>query len=425
MVARPRSTDQVAAIHRLANRTGRPIFIWGRSSTFIGHGVKDGCILMALDLMNAIEKVDFDSQVVTVQAGAIWHAVDVELNKRGWELVVPGSGGMFVCTVGGSVAYNSVPHGMAEYGVTGDGVAALEVVLPDGEVIYTGSAANRAAGGLALERYANGPDLAGLFIGSCGVFGTITKVSYKIRMKPEAERFAFYGFDSFDAEVDAAQALQRRGVPTHMVGVYGGQQPTGIPGAAFLHVVVRDGRAAADERLAQCHAICSGLGGVRLDESATQRYWVDHMYSWLRNTPPDVYYSDRPYTCPEASAFLPTQKVKEAYRWLRNYEAEHAAEFTRHGIRIKCYDVYYSRNAAFLWIDTLFPELDSAAWQYGLKMRADYSEYLWGSYGSPGGILAPLAQHIMPKLGGGYGLMQALKRCLDPNGILNPGILGL
>ena len=104
---------------------------------------------------------------------------------------------------------------------------------------------------------------------------------------------------------------------------------------------------------------------------------------------------------------------------------EHADEFTRYGIRIKAYDVYYSRNAAFIWIDTLFPELDAAAWQYGVKMRADYSEYLWSHYGSPGGILAPLAEHIMPKLGGSYELMKALKQTMDPNGILNPGILGL
>ena len=425
VVVRPRTTAQVSEIVRAANRHATPIFVWGRSTTFIGHGIQTGCILLALDLMSQIVRMDFDNHAVTVETGAIWHAVDIELAKRGWELAVPGSGGMFVCTVGGSVAYNSVPHGLAGYGMTGDNVIALEVVLPNGDVIYTGSAGNRAAGGLAFERYANGPDIAGLFIGSCGVFGVITQVTYRIRRKPDAERFAFYAFDSSDVALDAAQALQRRQVPTHMVGLFGGPKPTGLTGEAFLHIVVRDTPAGADERVSAAHAICAGYNGVRQDEAATERYWVHHMYSWLRNTPPEVYYSDRPYTCPEAAAFMPTQNVKDALRYLKNYEVEHAAEFAQHGIRIKCYDVYFSRNAAFLWIDTLFPELDAAAWQYGLKMRADYSEHLFSQFASPGGILAPLAPHIMPKLGSGFDFLRALKAQLDPNGILNPGVLML
>ncbi len=254
VVVRPRSTQQVSDVVRVANELQVPIFIWGRSLTFIGHGIRQGCILMGLDLMNRIEEMDFANMAVTVQTGAVWHAVDVELGKHGWELAVPGSGGMFVCTVGGSVAYNSVPHGIAEYGMTGDSVVALEVVLPNGEVIYTGSAANRAAGGLGIERYANGPDLAGLFIGSCGVYGIITRVTYRIRPKPEAERFAFYGFDSLDATVDAAQALQRRGAATHLVGLFGGPRPAGVAGEAFLHIVIRGGPAAAGERLAGAQA---------------------------------------------------------------------------------------------------------------------------------------------------------------------------
>lgn len=425
VVVRPRTTEHVSAIVKLANASRTPIFIWGRSSTFIGHGIREGCILMALDLMNAMENIDLENQVVTTQTGAIWHAVDAELGKRGWELHVPGSGGMFVCTMGGSVAYNSVPHGLCEYGMTGDGVVALEVVLPDGEAMWTGSAGNQAAGKRAFERYTNGPDSTGLFIGSCGVFGVITKVAYRIRRKPESERFAFYSFDSLDAAVDAAQALQRGAIPTHMVGLFGGPKPTGIAGEAFLHVVIRDSQAAAAERLAAAHALCGGFNGVRQDESVTERYWVHHMYSWLRNTPPDAYYGDRPYTCPEAAAFMPTQSVKDAIRYLKGYEQEHAQEFSKYGIRIKCYDVYFSHNAGFLWIDTLYPELDPEAWKYGLKMRADYSEYLFSHYASPGGILAPLAQHIMPKLGAGYGFLRAIKKQMDPNGILNPGVLML
>ena len=352
--------------------------------------------------------------------------MDVELGKHGWELQAPGSGGMFVCTVGGSVAYNSVPHGLAGYGMTGDGVVALEVVLPNGEVMWTGSAANRGGEGVAFERYANGPDMSGLFIGSCGVFGVITRVSYKIRRKPEYRAICLLLLRQPRRRGGCRSgAAAPRAFPRTWWGSLAAPSRRASPARPFLHLVIRDGAAAAAERLAAAHAICGGLNGVRQDESVTERYWVHHMYSWLRNTAPEAYYSDRPYTCPEAAAFLPTANVKDAIQYLKGYEVEHAEEFARHGIRIKCYDVYFSRNAAFLWIDTLYPELDAEAWKYGLKMRADYSEYLFSHYASPGGILAPLAEHIMPKLGAGFGLMRTLKKAMDPNGILNPGVLML
>jgi FAD/FMN-containing dehydrogenase len=423
VVARPLSTEEVVAIVKLANELKTPIFVWGRSTTFIGAGVPEGCILLALDLMDEIEAIDFESQVVTVGPGAIWHAVDTELNKQGWELAVAGPGGMFSCTIGGSVAYNSVPHGITEYGMTGDHVVSLEVVLPNGEVINTGSAANVAAGGLAFERYANGPDVTGLFIGACGTLGIITKVSFRIRRVPAAERFLFYGFDDYNKAVDAAQAIQTQRAATFLIGLFGGPNPVGIDGDAFLHIIIRDNPLAADERRGIAAAICESFGGKPLDWHATESYWVGHMYSWLRNYPPETYYSHRPYGAPEMAGFVPTQKVKDTIRYLREYEVSHREEFAELDIRIKCYDVYFSPNGAFVWIDTLYPEEDPESWQYGVNLRATYAEDLCSQFMSPGGILQALAPVIMPKLGPGFEFLKFLKAQLDPNYILNPGVL--
>ena len=164
-VCRPESTEEVVALVKLANLLKKPLFLWGRATTFVDNGVVNGSIVLALDLMNDFE-MDLQNQVVHAETGAIWHAIDGELKKSGWELAAPGGGGMFSATVGGTIAYNAVPHGITEYGVTGDHVVSLEVVLPDGSVVHTGSAANDANGNIAIERGANGPDLAGLFIGS-------------------------------------------------------------------------------------------------------------------------------------------------------------------------------------------------------------------------------------------------------------------
>ena len=425
-IVRPTTPEEIAGILKIANDTCTPVFIWGRSTTFIGMGIQDDCILIALDLMDSIIEMDFANKVVAVEPGVVWHSLDVELNKFGWELGVPGPGGMFSCSVGGSVAYNSVPHALAEYGMTGEHVIGLEVVLPDGSIIHTGSGANEPAGHVHFERYANGPDLTGLFIGSYGVFGIITKIYYRIRRIPDAEMFAFYGFDRFEQAVDAAQAIQRQNAATHMVGLFGGPKPANYENHdAFLHIVIRDFQGAAQERLRVIEAVCEAFGGYKLDSDATRRYWQDHMYSWLRNTPPAHYYGNRPFMCPEVAGFMPTEKVKEAISYLRNDAIEHADEFKKHDIRVKCYDVYFSNNAAFLWLDTLYPEMDDEAWEYGLALRSRYTDELCRRFMSPGGILQAIAPEVMTKMGTSFDFMKYLKRALDPNFILNPGVMYL
>ena len=423
IVVRPQSTAEVVDILKLANEIVKPVFLWGRATTFVDHGVKEGCILMALDLMNRIVKIDLENQVVTTEAGAIWHAVDSELNKLGWEIAVPGGGGMFSCTIGGTVAYNAVPHGITEYGVTGRHVVALEAVLPNGTVVRTGSAANSDAP-LPIERGANGPDLAGLFIGSCGTLGVITEVTLGIHRIPETERFLFYAFDTADQCVDAVAAIQRQNAATFAIGLFGGPSPSGVGGKAFLHVIIRDTQTRAAERAHTCQAVCESFFGRPQDPEGTKRYWLGHMYSWLRNTPPNAYYGSRPYYCPEVAGFLPTLALKQAIPMLHEYVRTNA-DFARAGMRVKGMDVYFSPNAAFLWVDTLYPEMSPEAKQVGLKVRAEIADMLFSRWMSPGGIVSGIAPYIMPRMGTTFELMKTLKAALDPNSILNPGVLML
>ena len=423
IIVRPESTAEVVEIVKVANEARKPIFIWGRATTFVDFGIKEGCIVMALDLMNRILKIDLENQVVTAETGAIWHAVDSELNKLGWEMTVPGGGGMFSCTVGGTAAYNAVPHGITEYGLVGGHVVSLEVVLSNGTVIRTGSAANTDAP-LNIERGANGIDLAGLFIGSCGTLGVITEVTMRIRRIPECERFLFYAFDTVDQCVDAVAAIQRQNGATFLIGLFGGPKPADISGEAFLHVVIRDAETQATRRAQTCRAVCESFFGRPQDAEGTRRYWQDHMFSWLRNTPPGVYYGSRPYYCPEVAGFLPTQALKEAIPALHEYVANNA-DFARVGMRVKGMDVYFSPNAAYLWVDTLYPEFSPEAKEVGLQVRAEIADLLFGRWMSPGGIVAGIAPYIMPRLGTTFDLLKTLKAALDPNNILNPGVLML
>ena len=423
IVTRPESTAEVVEIIKAANEARKPIFIWGRATTFVDFGVKEGCIVLALDLMNRILEIDLENQVVTAETGAIWHAVDSELNRLGWEMTVPGGGGMFSCTIGGTVAYNAVPHAITESGITGGHVVSLEVVLPDGTVIRTGSASNSDVP-LNIERGANGVDLAGLFIGSCGTLGVITEVTMRIHRVPECERFLFYAFDNVADCVDAASAIQSQQAATFLVGLFGGPKPAGVEGEAFLHTIIRDNTAEADRRVRAARICCETFRGRPQDPEGTRRYWTEHMYSWLRNTTASAYYGSRPYYCPEVAGFVTTQALKEAIPALHEYVANNA-DFARTGMRIKGFDVYFSPNAAYLWVDTLYPEFSAEAKEVGLRVRAEIAELLFSRWMSPGGIVAGIAPYIMPRLGTAFDLLKMIKAVLDPHNILNPGVLML
>jgi heterodisulfide reductase subunit D len=423
-VCRPESTEEVVKLVKLANEVKRPLFLWGRATTFVDAGVVNDSIVLALDLMNKFE-IDLPNQVVHAEAGTIWHAIDGELKKIGWELAAPGGGGMFSASVGGTIAYNAVPHGITEYGTTGDHVISLEVVLPNGTIVHTGSAANDANGNIAIERGANGPDLAGLFIGSCGTLGIITKATLRLRHIPEQEEFLFYTFDKLADAVDAVSAMQKQASATFIIGLFGGPKPSGVRGNYTLHVIIRDSMTRAAERKQTSKVICESYAGMPQDASATRRYWTEHMYSWLRNDGPSTYYGSRPYYCPEVAGFVPTQALKEVIPALNQYIADTRTNWDKNGIVVKGFDVYFSRNGGFLWVDTLYNESRPEAHAYGLKVRGDISELLFSKWMSPGGIVAGIAPYIMPKLGSSYQLMQTLKDTLDPNHILNPGVLML
>ncbi len=422
LVVRPETTEEVSAILRWAHEHEQPVYTRGRATTFLGSGVKEGVILLETTRMNGTWRIDTSAGYVDVQAGAIWHGIDADLRARGWELGVPGGGGLFSCTIGGTVAVNAIPHGATEYGMTGDHVLALEVVLADGTVVRTGSWANPASE--PIERNANGPDFAGLFIGSYGILGIITRVVYRIRRAPERELFRFYSFDDHRDLVSAAAGIQGRGAATFLVGLFGGPKPAGEEGDAFLHVIVRDRSCAAEARALEAEAIAESHGGRSRPAEGTRRYWQEHMYSWLRNTGPSAYYSDRPFFCPEVAGFVSTRGLVDAVALFRAMKAEREAEFERFGIRVKGVDAYFARNGAYLWIDTLYDERRADAWAYGMRLRGELAERMFTDGGmSPGGLGAGIAPHILPKLGTSYALLRAAKGLLDPRGILNPGLL--
>jgi glycolate oxidase len=203
----PRETAHVAAIVKLANREGLPFVARGA-----GTGLSGGClpteggIVISLMRMNRVLEVDYDNQLAVVQPGLVNLHLSWAVGPRGY-YYAPDPSSQQACTIGGNIANNSGGPHTLKYGVTTNHVLGLEVVMPDGEVVWLGG----------KTREAPGYDLVGVFVGSEGTFGIATTIVVRILKKPQAVKTVLAVFGDVDQASAAVSAIIARGlVPAAM-----------------------------------------------------------------------------------------------------------------------------------------------------------------------------------------------------------------
>jgi glycolate oxidase len=151
--------------------------------------------------MTRILDVDLDNRVVWVEPGVINLDLTKHLRPLGFHFA-PDPSSQQACTLGGNVANNSGgPHCLA-YGVTSHHVLALDVVLPDGELVTLGG----------LDAEPAGYDLRGAFVGSEGTLGIATRIAVRITPNPPAVRTLLLAFDSIEAAANTVSGVIAAGV---------------------------------------------------------------------------------------------------------------------------------------------------------------------------------------------------------------------
>src|SRR5438094_659127 len=172
----PTSAEHVAAVVRLANRARLPFVARGA-----GTGLSGGClpaeggIVLSMMRMNRVLEVDYDNQLAVVEPGLVNLHLSWKVGPKGY-YYAPDPSSQQACTIGGNIANNSGGPHTLKYGVTTNHVLGLEVIMPDGEIVWLGG----------RTRDTHGYDLAGVFVGSEGTFGIATKVVVRILKKPQA-----------------------------------------------------------------------------------------------------------------------------------------------------------------------------------------------------------------------------------------------
>ncbi len=198
----PTSAEQVAAVVRLANRESIPFVARGA-----GTGLSGGCLpaegglVISMMRMNRVLEVDYDNQLAVVEPGLVNLHLSWAVGPRGFYFA-PDPSSQQACTIGGNIANNSGGPHTLKYGVTVNHVLGLEVVLPDGEIVWLGG----------RTRDALGYDLAGVFVGSEGTFGIATKIVVRILKKPQAVKTVLAVFDRIEQASAAVSAIIAAGL---------------------------------------------------------------------------------------------------------------------------------------------------------------------------------------------------------------------
>ena len=183
------TTQQVSEILKIANKEKIPIVPRGAGTGLSGMAVPiKGGIVLDLSRMNKIVEISIQDRLAIVQPGVVYAELENALSPYGFFFPPDPASGK-VSTLGGNVATNAGGLKGAKYGTTRDYVLGLQVVLPDGRVMRTGSKTMKSVSGYDLTR---------LFVGSEGTLGVVTEIILKINPRPTVTSTALATFDRLD-----------------------------------------------------------------------------------------------------------------------------------------------------------------------------------------------------------------------------------
>jgi glycolate oxidase len=271
-VVLPASTAQVQAVVRACHDARIPFVARGSGTGLSGGALPvEGGIVLSLTRLNRILEVDLANQRVVVEPGVFNLQVTQRVAADGC-FYAPDPSSQSVCSIGGNVAENSGGAHCLKYGFTVTHVTALEVVLPDGSLVHLGGEAPDAPG----------YDLAGVFVGSEGTLGVVTKITLRVVKRPEVIQTLIAAFTSTDDAGAAVSAIIAAGILPAAIEMMDrlaldaaeAAVHPGYPDCQALLLVELDGPAPeVEDGMERVRELCriSGAGELRLAQSEAER----------------------------------------------------------------------------------------------------------------------------------------------------------
>jgi len=206
-VVLPKTTEEVQDIVKLANEYKIPIYPRSFGAGIAGSALPyKGGIVIDLKRMDRIIEINDGTMTATIEPGVSWGRLRMRAKEKNLD-IIPIGGPYQTSPVGNFLLTNVTPYS-TKYCM--DRAVTLEAVLPNGEILRTGSQCTQIGAEInPYFRYAYGPDITGLFRGSLGNFGIITKMVIRLRPLAEIENNIIFGFDELQAGLTALQKIER------------------------------------------------------------------------------------------------------------------------------------------------------------------------------------------------------------------------
>ena len=411
-VAFPRSTEEVRRIVAACAAEGVAIVPWGTGTSLEGHVIPArGGVSLDLSGMDRILAVHAEDMDAVVQPGVRRRRLNEELRDTGLFFPVdPGAD----ASLGGMAATRASGTAAVRYGTMREAVLALEVVLADGRVIRTGTRARKSAAGYDLTR---------LFVGSEGTLGVITELTLRLAGQPEAISAATAPFARLEDAVASVIETIQSGVPIARIelldalSIRGFNRYSGfdLPEAPTLFLEFHGSPAGVAEQAETVEGIAVGNGCLGFDwardHAARTRLWAARH---------DAYYAQQALR-PGAKGYVtdacvPISRLAEAI-------AETAADLADCPLLAPL--VGHAGDGNFhlaILIDPDSPAEKAEADRIAGRI-SERALRLGGTVTGEHGIGMGKRHYMAAEHGEAWAVMGAVKRALDPHGLMNPGKL--
>ncbi len=202
VVVKPRTTEEISAIMKMCNRDLIPVTPRGAGTGLSGGALPHlGGVLISCERMNSIIEIDERNLQITTEPGVITEILMNAVKEKGL-FYPPDPSSRGSCFIGGNIAENSGGPKAVKYGVVKDYVLNLEVVLPSGEIIWTGA---------NVLKNSTGYNLTQLMVGSEGTLGFVTKIVLKLIPLPKYDLLMLVPFTNLEKASEAVSAIFRAG----------------------------------------------------------------------------------------------------------------------------------------------------------------------------------------------------------------------